>query len=230
MIIAGIDLETTGLDANNDVVTEVGVVLWDTEKNRPVKFFNELIAINCAISQENENITGISNELLARFGEDASKVWRKFEEFCEPADYLLAHNAPFDKSFVVKQVPEMSKMVWIDSCTDVEYPENIQTRKLTHLAAEHGFVNPFSHRALTDVLTMLQLVSNYDWNEVVSNAVEPKAIMRAMVTVPEKDKAKNVGYRFNQQTKFWTKQVRESKVNEETLKCNKLGFFSKRIG
>lgn len=228
-IICGLDLETTGLDCKTDLVTEVGAVLWDVELNRPIKFFNKLIKIDRPLTQEIIDLTGIDDALLNNYGEEKEKVYSELLEFQKTADMFMAHNAPFDKGFIEQQGFKTEKP-WIDSSVDVPYEKTIQTRKLTYLAAEHGFVNPFSHRAMTDVLTMFQVVSNYDWNEVIENAKTPNATMRAMVTFQDNKLAKSSGYRWDGDRKFWVKTVKENKVNEETIKCKDLGFLSKRIG
>lgn len=227
--VLGIDLETTGLDNKNDVVTEIGAVLWDTQKNEPIKFFNKLIKIDRPVPEMIVKLTGIDDELLNKFGEESNKVWLDLKEFIKDADCLIAHNAPFDRGFIEQHGFKIDKL-WIDSSVDVPYDESIQTRKLTHLAAEHGFVNPFSHRAVTDVLTMLQVVSNYDWSEVITNAQTPNATMRAMVTYDQNKKAKDAGYRWDGEKKIWFKNVKEPLTLVETLKCKELGFLSKRIG
>lgn len=227
-IIAGLDLETTGLDKETDYVTEIGAVLWHTEKNAPVKFFNKLIKIPIPVPEFIVKLTGIDDDLLEKHGELAGNVWTEFEEFIKPADYLCAHNAPFDAGFIKRILPNLDKK-WIDSSVDIEYPDSIQTRKLIHLAAEHGFVNPFAHRAVTDVLTMMQLLSKYDWNKTIESANTPSVTMRAMVPFEQNQKAKTAGYRWDGNRKFWVKNVKENKVNEETIKCNAAGFLSKKI-
>lgn len=230
MIICAFDLETTGLSPETDTITEVGAILYDTETNSPVKFFSKLIAIDRPIPEVIVELTGITDVLLAKYGEAPSKVWREFEEFIEPAELFLAHNAPFDRGFVEKIIPDMADpKLWIDSCVDVEYPDHIKTRQLTYLAADHGIVNPFSHRAVTDVLTMLRVVSNYNWEEIISNAKTPNVTMRAMVTFNDNQKAKTAGYRWDSERKFWIKSIKETRTNQETLKCRDLGFLSKRI-
>ena len=229
-IICGVDLETTGLDAEKDQVTEIGAVLWDTELNAPIKFFNKLLRINGSVPVDIVKLTGIDDALLEKYGESPTKAWDAFWEFQEEADMLLAHNAPFDRGFIEECCDGMKGRPWIDSCVDVEYPESISTRKLTHLAAEHGFVNPFAHRAMTDVLTMLQLVSRYDWDQVIENAKTPNVTMRAMVSYEQNQKAKGCGYRWDGTKKIWVKQVKEHRIDQEIEKCKELGFLTKRIG
>ncbi len=229
MIICGLDLETTGLSPTEDVITEVGAVLWDTERNEPVKFFNKLLKIDRPVPKFITDLTGIDDALLQKFGEDPAKVWPEFNEFCSQAEMLMAHNAPFDMGFLAHQCPGFIVKPVVDSSVDVPYREEIKTRKLTHLCAEHGFVNPFAHRSVTDVLSMMQISSSYDWKEIIENATATKVWMRAMVTKEEKEKASSNGYRFNWEKKFWLKSVPESKVEQEVAKCADLGFLSKRV-
>jgi DNA polymerase-3 subunit epsilon len=144
------------------------------------------------------------------------------------AEFVLAHNAPFDKGFVsqlyAKNGLKMPERVWVDSSVDVPYPEHIQTRKLTHLAAEHKFVNPFAHRAVTDVLTMLQVCSQYSWSELIESAKQPNITIRAMVTFNDKEKAKSTGYRWDGENKVWLKNIKANRRDEEVQRAQKLGF------
>lgn len=228
MIICGLDLETSGLSAEKDQVTEIGAILWDTDLNAPVKFFSKLLKISGQVPPEIVKLTGITDELLKRHGEDPAQVWEEFKAFCEPAHYLMAHNAPFDRGFI--ETKFKLDRPWIDSCVDVEYPESISTRKLTHLAAEHGFVNPFAHRAVTDVLSMFQLVSKYPWSETIQNAITPSVMLRAMVTYNDNQKAKSNGFRWDGTRKVWVKSVKLPKVEAEIKKCLEQGFVARQVG
>ena len=227
MIICGLDLETTGLDPHKDVITEIGAVLWDTNLNMPIKFFNVLIKIDVPVPEFIKNLTGITDELLQTHGIELSEALSDLRKFAAPALYSMAHNAPFDKGFL--EAVEVKLPTYIDSSVDVPYPENIQTRKLTHLAAEHGFVNPFAHRAVTDVLTMMQVCSKYPWIETVTNAKTPNVALKAMVTFDNNHKAKGAGFRWEAGTKSWLKNIKENKVEAEIAKCLSLGFTAKKV-
>lgn len=228
MLITGFDLETTGLDPEKDKVTEVGAVMWDTKRNAPIKFFSRLIKISIPVPEFITKLTGIDDDLLNTHGEHEDLVWKDFNDFVRSSDYLMAHNAPFDASFVAKPLPSLGKR-YIDSSVDIEYPEHIQTRKLTHLACEHGFVNPFAHRAVTDVLSMMQIASKYDWDKTIASANTPNVTLQAMVDYGNNDKAKSNGYRWEPKRKAWLKQIKENKVSDEIAKCFASGFVSKRI-
>lgn len=229
-IICALDVETTGLSSETDQVTEIGAILWDTELNVPVKFFSKLLCIEGSVPPEIVKLTGITDELLRLYGEDPEDAWAEFFDFCGEADAFMAHNAPFDRGFIAKKMPVMDPQLWIDSCVDVDYPESITTRKLTHLAAEHGFVNPFAHRAVTDVLTMCQVVARYPWEQTILNAKTPNVELRAMVSYNDNAKAKARGYRWSGDRKFWIKNVKEHRVEQETKECLDAGFAVRKVG
>lgn len=228
MLVAGLDVETTGLDENESVITEVGMVVWETDTNTPVRFYNYLIAIEDKVPEKITQLTGITDELLETHGFAPQLVAEEVSKVISSVPYVCAHNAQFDKKFIKKflesQSEYMMDKVWIDTSCDLDYPPNIETRKLVHLAAEHGFVNPFAHRAVTDVLTMLQIASKYNWAETIENATLPKTTVRALVSFNEKDKAKNTGYRWEGNSKVWIKTIKSKDFEKEQSKCQALGF------
>lgn len=228
MLILGIDVETTGLDRLEHGITEIGAILWDTEFQTPVKFVNVLVDPEQEIPEEIIRLTGITPELISKHAVSGFDALQSLHALHLKADFILAHNAPFDKGFISQLYAEhgvvMPEKIWIDSSVDVPYPELIQTRKLTHLAAEHKFVNPFAHRAVTDVLTMLQVCSHYSWDELIESAKQPNITIRAMVTFNDKEKAKSTGYRWDGENKVWLKNIKANRRDEEIQRAQKLGF------
>jgi hypothetical protein len=114
---------------------------------------------------------------------------------------------------------------WIDTMVDVPYPSEYHVRNLRHLAADHGFLNPFAHRAVFDVLTMLTIMSKYDLDEIVELSQEPLFMIYAVCSPPWTDngvssnEARKNGFRWNVELKLWTKQIRERQWDQEQQKA-----------
>lgn len=224
MLIVGLDFETTGLDVKADRVIEVGAVLWCTERKAPLRLFSEMINPGIELSPEITALTGISTQDLERFGQQAYSVFLRLTEFLGQGEAVLAHNGKrFDFPLYWEELKRMdgvrfspTPLLFIDSSVDVDYPAQITTRKLTHLAAEHGFLNPFAHRAVFDVLTMLSVVSRYDWEKVVANAKTPDITIQAVVSYDRREEAKARGFRWDGDKKAWLKVIKEPRFEEET--------------
>lgn len=236
MLLLGLDFETTGLDFAKDRIIEVGAVLWDTTRGVPVRMLSELVSHpdsdECPeVSEEITRITGITQADLDQFSVPWMEARRALNGMALAADAVVAHNGTgFDQPMLCahldrlehSQAPhlEIWRGPWIDTCTDVDYPPAITTRKLTHLAAEHGFLNPFPHRAVSDVLTMLKVLSHYDIGPVLESSRQPSFTVRAMVSYDDREKAKARGYRWDGGKKVWTKIVKGHRLNDEIEACN----------
>lgn len=220
MYILGIDLETSGLDTKKDQIIELAAVLWDLNSNKPVQILSEMIFHeDLKLSEEVKTITQITDEDLRLFGQPLDEVLERLSQLADSAHYIVAHNGrDFDFHFLNRywqQKEELNPdLPWIDTLYDVPYPAHIQTRKLTHLAAEHAFLNPFNHRALFDVLTMMKVLSCYDFSEVVELSQSPVKKVRALVSFEQKDLAKQAGFRWDAQAKFWIKELKEMQLKE----------------
>jgi DNA polymerase III alpha subunit (gram-positive type) len=215
MLVLGLDLETSGLEAKKDRIIEIGVVLWCTASHRPIQVYSDLIHWDdLQISEEVTNITGITTEDIQTYGVSLVAALEKVKTIAKHADYIVAHNGnEFDKKFMEEAWAQYSdtsiSLSWIDTLTDLSYPSKITSRKLNHLAADHGFLNPFAHRAIFDVLTMLEILSKYDINEVVKMAASPTCRIYAKVSFEQKDLAKKEGFRWDAQARVWFKDIKE---------------------
>lgn len=218
MLVLGLDLETSGLNYEKDQIIEIGAVLWDTETHSPKKVFNELIYFdNLNLPNEVQSITGISVDDLKTYGIPLSDALKTLTDLVNKAEYLVGHNAVnFDAEFLNQaymsyQMPKLKKP-WIDTLTDIPYAQEIKTRKLSYLAAEHGFINPFSHRALFDVLTTLKLLSKYDIEEIIMIQQSPLVKVLAHVGFDERDKARRIGFRWDPQQRHWFSEVKQAMI------------------
>lgn len=218
MLILGLDLETSGLSPEKDQIIEIGAVLWETETNTPKKIFNELIYFDSLdLPNEVQAITGISEEDLKTYGIPLSDALKILTEMVNQAEYLVGHNAVnfdalfLDQAYSSYQMPKLKKP-WIDTMTDIPYSQEIKTRKLSYLAAEHGFINPFAHRALFDVLTTLKLLSHYDISEIVMIQQSPLVKVLAHVGYDDRDKARRIGFRWDPQQRHWFSEVKQAMI------------------
>ncbi len=232
-----VDLEFSGPNLDKDRVIEIGAVLWDSEYGQPVKQMSELILENGKppISQEVFELTGISDELLERWGakgEAIEKVLSNLKVMMEQADYIVAHNGTnYDKPMIGAMFNRygiaMPNTLWIDTYKDVEFPSRIRSKSQAMLEHSHGFINPFPHRALTDVLSLLKIISNYDLDRMVKLAKSPILTLQAVLNPPnwsdqkelqefnlKKNKVSRAQFKWNPENKTWTKKVHKILLDE----------------
>jgi len=91
------DVETTGIDPGaGDRVVEVAAI--KVSKGVVTSEFRELVNSGVPVG-ETVNVHGYTDEFLRRHGKPPEEVFPKFRDFIEE-DILVAHNLPFDWSFV----------------------------------------------------------------------------------------------------------------------------------
>lgn len=211
------------MDAERHRVTEIGAVLWDTAKKSPVRVEGYLVnpGENCEWDQEAVEVSGITKEIAELHGIDSGDALSRFLYLIERADAVCGHNSnsfdrPMFEAWCQRVGVEPPKKLWIDTCTDIEFPEKISTRKLTYLAAEHSMLNFFGHRAVFDVMIMLQVLSHYDIERVIYLAQQPSVTVMACVSYDDRQLAKDRGYRWQPAPKkTWEKTIKQCFLERE---------------
>lgn len=236
MLLLGIDFETTWtepVDPMSARPLEVGAVLLDTTTWKPIRIYSQLIhdPDHPVMGQKLVDLVGFDDDIKAEHGIAPLKAFNALNFLMEKADYFCAHNGrDFDKIVYEMECDRLGiepvVRSWLDTKKDILFPEHIKTTRLTHLAAEHGFVNPFAHRALFDVLTMFKVLENYNVLEFRDRALQPEIKLLADVSYEDRNKAKNKGFFWDKEEKEWTKIVKAGDV--ETL-LPKLGFKVRQI-
>lgn len=232
-MLCGLDFETTGVDPNTCLPIEVAIAIRAPNAKRCLHMQSDLIFDPIewdtpVVSPENQAIHGISNEDLQRHGRLPENVFEEVHARLTGAGvkWVVAHNGNgFDKVIARRFYPPLAQdFVWVDSRTDVPYPDG-WSRRLGHLALEHEFLNPFPHNALPDVLTMLKVVSHYNWDEIVERAKSPSLVVMACVSFEDKDKAKAQRYFWEKYDdeffpKRWIKKIKECDLAREIQVCD----------
>lgn len=252
MRLLGLDFETTGLDHQNDRVTEMGVCLWDVELKRPLMtvgiFMHEKDFPK--LSPKIVELTGLTDEILAEFGTDPKRNFEWLEGFVKThkVDYVVAHNGEnFDKPFLLAELDRhgvagtcLRGLPWIDTRTDIPFPTEPDSRRLRHLALDCGFINPFEHRAVFDVMTMLRVLAHYPIQEVIDYQKVPFVTVRAVVPAPWEDEGKGVAWAKSQRfswekagdksfPKWWVKRVKANKLDAEKAASQAGGFEIRQV-
>lgn len=212
-----VDLETTGLNPEQDQIIEIGLLefMWGGGLESPIitNMYGALQDPGVELSPEIQRITGLND--LALKGQQID--WDIVRKYLQRAEVIIAHNAEFDRAFLQRRA-EVSDidMHWACSIRHVDWHgKNITSRRLSHIAADHGFVNPFPHRALFDCATTYRIVAPH-LGEVVARSYEREVMVRALgAAFATKDKLKTRGYRWNPQGHVWEKRIFESRLDDE---------------
>lgn len=240
-LVIGIDLETNGLCPEKDVIIEIGAVTWDTTSNTPVHIYGALLdnslsgVRNGDISDEIEGITGISQTQIKQYGEDPEVCFNTLLRLMDESDYAVAHNGnAFDRPMLEANLKSLGisnvEKPWIDTMTDIPYGPEIKSRALNYIASDHGFVNPFKHRAVFDVLTMLKVLSHYPIDEVIAFMQSPAITVNALTSKPWLDEgksnniAKSLGFRWNGEDKKWQQKVKEVALAKLKQNAEQMGL------
>ena len=220
IVLLGLDLETSGLDPKEDRLIELGAVTYDWDTKMPMQVLSELIDPKMEndefkLPEEITKITGITEEALGKYGGFEADVLTRFDMMIQFADYFVAHNGNlFDRQFLEEAYRRngmtLADKPWIDTIQDIRFPEGIKTRNLHHLGADHSTLNPFRHRAVFDVLTMFKVLECYDLNAVIARSQEPTLFVQAIVSFDEKEKAKELGFRWFAPEKVWWRSLKSS--------------------
>lgn len=163
--IAGlVDVETTGLDPRHDEIIELALILF-------------------AFRRDNFAVAGIVDEYLGRrepsrpISPGAAQVNKitmeelrgesldeaKITEMIGRAEFLIAHNASFDKGFVCRLYQCAKEKPWFCSMKGINwYRTGCASRSLQSLLQKNGIRTARAHRADGDVLATLQLIAGKD--------------------------------------------------------------------
>ena len=153
------DLETTGLSAVSERITEIGAVRY--RGHEIVDNFNTFVNPHIAIPPKIVELTGITDEMV-KDAPDEDEAIRSFLEYCGENPIFIAHNANFDIGFMRAACERCGiefEPVYIDTVPLARalHP-TLKNHKLDTIA-DYLEIPPFEHhRACDDALALAQIV------------------------------------------------------------------------
>lgn len=148
------DIETTGLSAARDKITEIGAV--KVENGVIIDTFSTFANPEMPIPQKITQLTGITDDMV-KDAPSQSEAVGAFLEFAGD-NVLVAHNAPFDTSFIAKACEDMGREYNYTSIDTVAISRAILTDiKNCKLDTVAKFLRlgDFNHHRATDDAEML---------------------------------------------------------------------------
>jgi DNA polymerase-3 subunit epsilon len=225
-----IDVETTGVDSTKDKITEIGVLQfeYDPEQFKDSPGAPELTITGMyaglqdpgrPLTAEIVKLTGLTDKVLA-----GKKIdWASVRAMLESSSLVLAHNAAFDRAFVLasdveKEFEGAVLGRWACTMQLIDWEAHgYKTRSLNYLAADHGFVNPFPHRAVFDCATTYKLMAPH-FEELYRN--KDFFMFRVEATDAPfrlKDTLKARRYIWDSEARVWFKEMLGPKLVAERV-------------
>ena len=144
------DFETTGLDAREDDIIEIGAIRL--ENFQPVEEFSTLLSVDREVSGTITKLTGITNEMLV--GQPVLKnTLPDFLKFIDKS-ILVAHNAEFDMGFLRAACKKLGyNILWPSFCTlklARQLLPQLESKNLDSLARHYELTFEARHRSIGD--------------------------------------------------------------------------------
>lgn len=160
-LAAVVDVETTGLSPWRDEIVELAALLFAFERATGqicgvVDEYTGLREPSVPISPEAARVNGITPEMVRGQRLDQARV----ETIFRRAEFLVAHNASFDRGFVTRLFPLTKQKLWLCSMRHVDWRAmGFASAALQSLLRHHGIQVQRAHRGGDDARATLDLLS-----------------------------------------------------------------------
>lgn len=159
-LAALIDVETTGIGPAHEIV-ELGLILFRFEPishaiGEVVDTYNGLREPGCPITYGAQQVHGLSMAMVRGHVLDHRRV----DDLIRSASVLIAHNAPFDRSFVAPMFDAARTKSWLCSMNGINWKaKGFASRGLQYLLKAHHIEAGHAHRAEDDARATYRLLS-----------------------------------------------------------------------
>ncbi|BAS26195.1 exonuclease [Limnochorda pilosa] len=156
-----VDVETTGLSPRRDEIVELALILFAFDRatghiQGVVDEYSGLREPSVPISAGASKVNGITWEMVRGRRLDEPRV----EQMLRRAEFLVAHNAPFDRSFLTRLFPLAGEKLWACSMRSVDWRGlGFDSAALQSLLRHHGIMAERAHRGPEDAHATLALLS-----------------------------------------------------------------------
>jgi DNA polymerase-3 subunit epsilon len=155
--VAFVDLETTGVTAGGDRVTEIGIVRVESGR---ITEWSSLVNPDCSIPAAIQALTGITNAMVAnapRFADVADEVATRIA-----GCVFVAHNARFDYGFLKHEFGRLGRTFTAKVLCTVKLSRRLFAHAARHsldnLIERHRLPSHDRHRALGDARILWEFV------------------------------------------------------------------------
>lgn len=155
------DVETTGLNPNEEHIIEFGAVVVD-ETGKELSSYNELIKTRLIIPDEAYRVHGISKQMLNEYGKRWDSIAGEVYELVQGADYWCGQNLDFDIRFVraalQREDIELLDCAYVDTLKSCRrFIPGLKNYRLKTLCDHLGVSLDNAHRAVHDARATVQL-------------------------------------------------------------------------
>lgn len=163
------DLETTGLNSNNDRIIEIGAI--KVKDGKIIETYGTLVNPGMKIPYYATKVNGITDSMVANEKKDTHGV-KELLKLIDKDSYIVAHNVKFDIGFInaylVRDGKDPLSNLMIDTVRLARkaFPGK-KKYSLGVIAAELGIEVKDAHRAVDDTRVCYEL-----YNKAISKLVE----------------------------------------------------------
>lgn len=155
-----VDVETTGLNIDQDKIIEIGIVAFDYDLEDGIIFrvtekYSSFQDPGIPIPVEATRIHNITDEMVAGKQIDSERV----SQLVSSVSMVISHNAKFDRPFLEQQFPIFAELEWACSLSQIDWKgEGIGSSALEFIAYRYGFFYE-GHRSEIDCLAVLEILA-----------------------------------------------------------------------
>jgi DNA polymerase-3 subunit epsilon len=210
--VAIIDVETTGIDIQQNKLIELAIMLVFVDDDgkvlrhiAPVSWLQDpQVVIDAKITM----LTGLAaNHLVGKTIND-----RSASALIDRADICVAHNAGFDSGWIEQRFPEHVGKAWACSCREIDWLSlGFEGRSQQHLLSQAGWFSN-AHRAGDDVWCQ----SRMHLQRLLHTSAKTTFWVEAVHTpYSAEDRLKARQYRWDPDRKIWCNELAQNDLTAE---------------